>query len=213
MKNIKAKSFGDFINESESINDKAELLASKIKDAINEVDDSLSYEDLAKAIAIVLNDSYGSHNTVPFLDVLTDNVDGGDINEAEQKVVYNTNFTGMVQGAVGSIHSQVMAIAKSMADEKEARNPHRYKVADKTSGVEEVDITRALNLIFHSDWKNMIKGHHVHQWAKSCIDRATKHDERSNKKNQRAIRTQSGQQLDNYKVDLGTQGHSRDLGH
>jgi len=134
------------------------------------------------------------------------------VNETEQKVVYNTNFAGMVQGAVGSIHAQVMAIAKMMADEKEARNPHRYKVADKTSGVEEVDITRALNLIFHSDWKNHLKSHQVHQWAKSCIDRAGKHDERSNKKNQRALRTQGGQQEDNYTIDLGTQGFSRDSG-
>jgi hypothetical protein len=134
------------------------------------------------------------------------------VNETEQKIVYNTNFAGMVQGAVSNIHSQVMAIAKMMADEKEARNPYRYQDADKTSGVEEVDITRALNLIFHSDWKNHLKQHHVHQWAKSCIDRASKHDERSDKKNQRALRTQGGQQEDNYKVDLGKQGYSRDLG-
>jgi hypothetical protein len=135
------------------------------------------------------------------------------VNETEQKVVYNTNFAGMVQGAVNSIHSQVMAIAKMMADEKEARNPYRYKDANnKTGGVEEVDITRALNLIFHSDWKNMLKQHQVHQWAKSCVERAGKHDERSDKKNQRALRTQGGQQEDNYTVDLGTQGFSRDSG-
>lgn len=133
------------------------------------------------------------------------------INESEEKVVYPTNFTGMVQGAVSNIHSQVMAIAKMMADEKEARNPHRYKDAEKIGGVEEVDITRALNLIFHSDWKNMLKGHNVQEWAKSCIERAGKHDERSSKKNQRALRSMGGQE-DNYNVNLGTQGHSRDAG-
>ena len=71
------------------------------------------------------------------------------INEKEQKVVYPTNFSGMVQGAVSSIHSQVMAIAQELANEKLARNPYRYEDADKVGGVEEVDITRALNLIFH----------------------------------------------------------------
>lgn len=135
------------------------------------------------------------------------------VNETEHKIVFNTNFVGMVQGAVNSIHSQVMAIAKMMADEKEARNPYRYQDADnKTGGVEAVDITRALNLIFHSDWKNMLKQHQVNQWAKTCIERAGKHDERSNKKNQRALRTNSGSQDDNYKVELGSQGFSRDLG-
>jgi SOS response regulatory protein OraA/RecX len=134
------------------------------------------------------------------------------VNETEQKIVHNTNFAGMVQGAVNSIHSQVMAIAKAMADEKEARNPYRYQDADKTGGVEEVDITRALNLIFHSDWKNHLKSHQVHQWAKTCLERAGKHDERSNKKNQRALRTNGGEQEDNYKVDLGSQGFSRDTG-
>ncbi len=134
------------------------------------------------------------------------------INETEQKVVHNTNFTGMVQGAVSSIHSQVLAIAKAMADEKEARNPYRYQDADKTGGVEEVDITRALNLIFHSDWKKHLKAHNIQEWARSCIERAGKHDERADKKNQRALRTNGGEQIDNYKVDLGSQGFSRDLG-
>lgn len=46
----------------------------------------------------------------------------------------------------------------------------------------------------------------------TCIERARKHDERSNKKNQRALRTNSGSQDDNYKVELGSQGFSRDLG-
>lgn len=133
------------------------------------------------------------------------------INESEEKVVYPTNFTGMVQGAVSNIHSQIMAIAKMMADEKEARNPHRYKNAEKIGGVEEVDITRAINLIFHSDWKNMLKQHNVQEWAKSCIERASKHDERSDKKNQRALRTMGGQK-DEYNVNLGPQGYSRNSG-
>jgi hypothetical protein len=133
------------------------------------------------------------------------------INETEQKVVYPTNFSGMVQGAVNSIHSQVMAIARQMAEEKAARNPYRYKDSEKVAEVQEVDITRALNLIFHSDWKNMLKQHRVQEWAKSCIDRASKHDERSNKKNQRALRSMNGKK-DTNKIDLGDQGFSRESG-
>lgn len=133
------------------------------------------------------------------------------VNETEQKVVYPTNFTGMVQGAVNAIHSQVMAIARQMAEEKAARNPYRYKDADKVAEVQEVDITRALNLIFHSDWKKMLKNHQVQEWAKTCIERASKHDERSNKKNQRALRSMN-KGKDSYKVDLGKQGFSRESG-
>jgi hypothetical protein len=133
------------------------------------------------------------------------------LNEKEQPVVYPTNFSGMVQGAVNAIHSQVMAIARQMAEEKAARNPYRYDDADKIAEVQEVDVTRALNLIFHSDWKKMLKNHQVQEWAKSCIDRASKHDDRANKKNQRALRSMKGSK-DSYKTDLGSQGFSRDSG-
>lgn len=133
------------------------------------------------------------------------------LNEKEQHVVYPTNFSGMVQGAVSSIHSQVMAIARQMAEEKAARNPYRYNDADKVAEVQEVDIARALNLIFHSDWKKMLKNHQVQEWAKSCIERASKHDDRANKKNQRAMRASKGSK-DSYKVDLGKQGFSRESG-
>lgn len=133
------------------------------------------------------------------------------VNEKEEKVVFPTNFSGMVQGAVANVHSQIMAIAQELANEKMARNPHRYKNADKIGGIEEVDITRAINLIFHSDWKTMLKNHQIQEWAKLCLERAGKHDERANKKNQRALRSmQTGK--DNYKVDLGSQGYSRNSG-
>jgi hypothetical protein len=134
------------------------------------------------------------------------------LNESEEKVVYPTNFTGKVQGAISSIHSQVMAIALELANEKLARNPQRYKDADnKVGGIEEVDITRAMNLIFHSEWKKMLKTHNVQEWTRKSLERSGKLDERSDKKNQRAMRTKSDGK-DNYKVDLGTQGHSRDTG-
>lgn len=133
------------------------------------------------------------------------------LNEKEKPTVYPTNFTGMVQGAVNTIHSQIMSIARQMAEEKAARNPYRYNDADKVAEVQEVDITRALNLIFHSDWKKLLKNHQVQEWAKTCIERANKHDERADKKNQRALRTLDGSK-DKYNIDLGKQGFSRESG-
>ena len=131
------------------------------------------------------------------------------VNETEQCVVFNTNFQGMVQGAIGNIQAQVLAIAKMMADEKMARNPYRYSNADTTGGVEEVDISRAMNLIFHSEWKKHMKCRNVQEWTKTALEKAGKHDTRADKKNQRALRTQSGEQKDNYKVDLGSIENSR----
>lgn len=130
------------------------------------------------------------------------------INEKEQKIIYNTNFSGMVQGAIANIQAQVLAIAQEMANEKKARNPYRY---EEVEILEEVDITRAINLIFHSDWKKMLKEGNIQEWAKKSIERASKHDQRAAKKNQRAMR-QLITKKDNFKVDLGSQGFSRESG-
>lgn len=135
------------------------------------------------------------------------------LNESEQKVVYPTNFGGMVQGAISSIHSQIMAIARQMAEEKLARNPSRYTDTEKIGGVEEVDIARAINLIFHSDWKTMMKEHNIKEWARLSLERAGKHDDRSDKKNQSALRANGQQNVkDEFKVELDQQGFSRDSG-
>jgi hypothetical protein len=45
-------------------------LTSKIKDAIDSVDENLSYKILAQAIAQILIKDYGSHNFEPFVKVL-----------------------------------------------------------------------------------------------------------------------------------------------
>lgn len=132
------------------------------------------------------------------------------INEKEIPVVYPTNFSGMVQGAVSIIHSQIMAIARELAGEKEARNPYRYKDADNKVGeVSPVDISRAINLIFHSDWKNHMKDQDIRGWAKKCIERAQIHDDRATKKNQRALRSAQGSSRDWWKDNLGKQGFSK----
>ena len=70
------------------------------------------------------------------------------INESTKEVVYPTNFKGMVQSALSGLYTQIIAIAQELANEKAARNPNRY-----SGTIQEVDITRAMNMIFHSDWK------------------------------------------------------------
>ena len=57
------------INEAEE--GKSKILATKISDAIQSVDESLSYTDLADAVASILRDQYGEHNFNPFIQRLT----------------------------------------------------------------------------------------------------------------------------------------------
>ena len=45
----------------------SDKLASEINRAISRIDDSMSYVDLAQAIAKILKDEYGSHNYEPFM--------------------------------------------------------------------------------------------------------------------------------------------------
>jgi len=47
-----------------------EDLSKDISDAIIKIDDNLSYEDFAIAVAEVLKNDYGQHNFEPFLEVL-----------------------------------------------------------------------------------------------------------------------------------------------
>ena len=104
------------------------------------------------------------------------------INEATKEVVYPTNFTGMVQSALAGVYTSVMAIAQELANEKAARNPGRY-----TGTVEDIDITRAMNLIFHSDWKKKLKQKALGQMMHKSMERAGKQDAVIAKKNQRAM--------------------------
>jgi len=45
----------------------SDKLSSEINRAINRIDDSMSYTDLAHAVAKVLKNEYGSHNYEPFI--------------------------------------------------------------------------------------------------------------------------------------------------
>ena len=55
-----------FLNESKE----SDSLSKAIIKAIDKIDDSMSAEDLAKGVAKVLKDEYGSQNYGPFMEVL-----------------------------------------------------------------------------------------------------------------------------------------------
>jgi len=56
--------------ESADTESKSQKVAKGIHTAINNVDESLHYEDFAKAVAITLKENYGTHNIAPFMKVL-----------------------------------------------------------------------------------------------------------------------------------------------
>ena len=57
------RNFDSFLNESA----KSDKLVPLFVKAIEKVDDSLSYVDLAAAVAKILNEEYGTHNIKPFM--------------------------------------------------------------------------------------------------------------------------------------------------
>jgi hypothetical protein len=117
------------------------------------------------------------------------------INESTKEVVYPTNFKGMVQGALGGLYTSIMAIARELANEKAARNPNRY-----SGSIQEVDITRAMNMIFHSDWKKKMKERAIGDVLQSSMTRAGKQDEVIGKKNLRALGRSNGDK--DFQLDI-----------
>lgn len=115
------------------------------------------------------------------------------INESTKEVVYPTNFKGMVQSALGGLYSSVIAIARELANEKAARNPSRY-----SGEIQTVDITRAMNMIFHSDWKKKMKEQALGQIMQTSMTRAGKQDDVVAKKNDKARRNSK----DEFYIDV-----------
>ena len=118
------------------------------------------------------------------------------INESTREVVYPSNFKGMVQSTLSGLYTQIIAIAQELANEKAARNPGRY-----SGTLEEVDITRAMNMIFHSDWKKKIKERAIGDVLQNSMNRAGKQDEVIGKKNLRALGRSNGDKDFNLDID------------
>jgi len=117
------------------------------------------------------------------------------VNESTKEVVYPTNFKGMVQSALSGLYTQIIAIAQELANEKAARNPNRY-----SGSIQEVDITRAMNMIFHSDWKKKMKERAIGDVLQSSMTRAGKQDEVIGKKNLRALGRSNGDK--DFQLDI-----------
>lgn len=118
------------------------------------------------------------------------------INEVTKEVVYPTDFKGMVQVALSGVYTSIMSIAQELANEKAARNQTRY---DGT--IEDIDITRAMNMVFHSNWKAKLKEKALSQMMNSSIERAGKKDDVVAQKNQRALGRQNGDKDFGDKID------------
>lgn len=129
------------------------------------------------------------------------------INEGTKEVVYPTNFKGMVQSTLASIYTSVMAIAQELANEKAARNPARYD-----GSIEDVDITRALNMVFHSDWKKKLKQKALGQMMLKSAERAGKQDAVVARKNQRAMGRMLGDKNFNLDIDKSSVRFSDERG-
>ena len=72
----------------------AQTLSTLIFKSIDQVDESLSYRDLALAIGIILKDGYGEHNFEPFMEVLHTELGMGEtINEENDNVELTDLFT------------------------------------------------------------------------------------------------------------------------
>lgn len=67
---LEAGMFGTGVAEGEGGGSKSQRLAIAINSAIMEIDESLSYKDLAEAVASILIEDYGTHNFAPFMELL-----------------------------------------------------------------------------------------------------------------------------------------------
>ena len=98
--------FNEFLNESA----KSDKLAPLFVQAIEKVDESLSYIDLAAAVAKILNEEYGTHNIKPFMKELhkqlglkesIDEMAKSDVHYKEIIAMYNSgSFAKKKVGAV-----------------------------------------------------------------------------------------------------------------
>ncbi len=64
------------LQELAGITPTSQKLAELIQKDINSVDENLSINDLAKAVAYILKNDYGSHNYEKFIGTLKSNLDG-----------------------------------------------------------------------------------------------------------------------------------------
>ena len=114
------------------------------------------------------------------------------------------NYSGMVVGAMSNLYTSVLAIAQQFANEKAADG-----TPDATGEIQEIDISKALNLMFHSDWKRNFKEQCLARVQMNAGERAKKQDDLSNKKNDKALANMGDNSFDNG-IDKSTVRFSDD---
>ena len=83
-----------YLKEANLYEEKADLAAKAIDQAIAGVDESLGYSDFAEAVATILKDEYGAHNFNPFMEVLHAELGMEEsLNEAEEMATYKVTVT------------------------------------------------------------------------------------------------------------------------
>jgi hypothetical protein len=68
----------------------AQSLASLIDKSINQIDEDLSYRDLAVAVSIILKEGYGENNVTPFLKVLSEEL--GEVDDKQLGKDFSEKF-------------------------------------------------------------------------------------------------------------------------
>ncbi len=82
-----------YLAEAGLLESTADLVATAITQAIDTVDESLSYQDFALAVAKILKEEYGSQNFDPFMEVLHAELGMNEsINEAETSDIETIDF-------------------------------------------------------------------------------------------------------------------------
>ena len=79
--------FNSFVNESA----KSDKLTPLLINAIDKVDNSLSYTDFAIAIANIIKDEYGSHNIKPFMAILQKELSVKELEESKDSDTFVGN--------------------------------------------------------------------------------------------------------------------------
>ncbi len=82
-----------YLAEAGLLESTADLVATAINQAIDTVDESLSYQDFALAVAKILKEEYGSQNFGPFMEVLHAELGMNEsLNEAETSDIETIDF-------------------------------------------------------------------------------------------------------------------------
>ena len=126
-----------YLKEANLYEEKADLAAKAIDQAIAGVDESLGYSDFAKAVATILKDEYGAHNFSPFMEVLHAELGIDEsLNEAEGMETYSVEGDiqdpdGGSDGSFGPVKVQVKAGLKDKDLRMAIKRAAEDEIADR----------------------------------------------------------------------------------